>query len=908
MLSETVAIPSRGWDSNQPVKRRSMGAASRHRWSSFVRLGLVEEALGRLKSHGTYGVAIIGPAGVGKSMLSRRVKHALSPDTYVLQLLGSPGDAVVAYGAIDLLMARLPPLAVESPTAIIQGVTEFIRDEAGGREILVLIDELPSIDSASVGVLMHLLLSGMAKVMVMVRSISELPDDFLWLLNDGLLVERRLENFSRVEVAQLLSAGLGGCVSAAAASALFVASQGNPLVLHALVEEHVASGNLTANHGTWVVRDDIHLDPESALSGLVRMRLVREPDQISEALRKLAFIQRAPLQLVEAVLGEETVAQLERLGYLSIQGDAKLTAEFAEPHVGEAIRGWLSTAEKELVFQAISEIMVPDLDTSSTPELMRFAAWATEGGFPLKAEFALAACKNAAYECNPRLALRLSEGFTRDEPLWLELLIVRSAAYRALADYSRSLEEIEQISPEYLTQLSCEDFVAWSCAMTAALVWVKGGIERIPTIIGNAQGRISAETEHQTIQIALSKRLALTRFLYASHVGEFACVLAELEAGYQQNEDQDYRLNCGAFLSLAWTITGREIEAIDVARAVMGEARQRQLLLTAPDTAFLALVLAQMWTGQWRESIAAVDEVFANLPMVAHYAGGALELLHGLALIYAGKGKEAREVLQAAAAQLEVRDTFGASVVVDAAMAFANAQVGDVIETQKFLSLVAEPRHSTTWVFAAAARFCQLMAMRWIERPHAAELLAEAAREDLVKNRITTASIALFGATVDGSPDDFLLLEQTSLRRQGPMATLNATVANACRNKSAAKALRAAAMARELELDAVESRCMVLAIEFAQAAGDTRTVHQTRRDLHQLADTLPALPLAAPVITTTLTQRELQVAKLASKGMGNKTIADRIGVSVRTVEGHLYQVFAKFGITSRVELEQLEGF
>ena len=54
-----------------------------------------------------------------------------------------------------------------------------------------------------------------------------------------------------------------------------------------------------------------------------------------------------------------------------------------------------------------------------------------------------------------------------------------------------------------------------------------------------------------------------------------------------------------------------------------------------------------------------------------------------------------------------------------------------------------------------------------------------------------------------------------------------------------------------------------------------------------------------------LTSRELQVARLAIRGLSNREIATKIGVSVRTVEGHLYQVFAKLGITSR---QQLNGW
>ena len=54
--------------------------------------------------------------------------------------------------------------------------------------------------------------------------------------------------------------------------------------------------------------------------------------------------------------------------------------------------------------------------------------------------------------------------------------------------------------------------------------------------------------------------------------------------------------------------------------------------------------------------------------------------------------------------------------------------------------------------------------------------------------------------------------------------------------------------------------------------------------------------------TSKLTQRELDIARLAGQGYSNRDIAEAQGVSVRTVEGHLYRIFAKLGITSRDEL------
>lgn len=65
----------------------------------------------------------------------------------------------------------------------------------------------------------------------------------------------------------------------------------------------------------------------------------------------------------------------------------------------------------------------------------------------------------------------------------------------------------------------------------------------------------------------------------------------------------------------------------------------------------------------------------------------------------------------------------------------------------------------------------------------------------------------------------------------------------------------------------------------------------------------PALRQSAQPLP--LTAREREIANLVAAGLSNRQIADRLTVSVRTVEGHLYRACIKLDVTDREALADL---
>jgi DNA-binding CsgD family transcriptional regulator len=103
----------------------------------------------------------------------------------------------------------------------------------------------------------------------------------------------------------------------------------------------------------------------------------------------------------------------------------------------------------------------------------------------------------------------------------------------------------------------------------------------------------------------------------------------------------------------------------------------------------------------------------------------------------------------------------------------------------------------------------------------------------------------------------------------------------------------------------------------AEAAAEAAAAHRkagTRRSMlassaraRRLLDrcegaTTPAL---SGLLPDPLTPREREMASLAASGLTSTLIAQRLGVSARTVENHLQRSYAKLGVASRAELRSV---
>jgi DNA-binding NarL/FixJ family response regulator len=92
------------------------------------------------------------------------------------------------------------------------------------------------------------------------------------------------------------------------------------------------------------------------------------------------------------------------------------------------------------------------------------------------------------------------------------------------------------------------------------------------------------------------------------------------------------------------------------------------------------------------------------------------------------------------------------------------------------------------------------------------------------------------------------------------------------------------------------------------AADDRRRTVETAAAADRLADACggiktPALTLAAQPLP--LSTREREIANLVAQGLSTREIAERLVVSPRTVEGHIYRACVKLDVSDREGLAAL---
>jgi DNA-binding CsgD family transcriptional regulator len=843
---------------------------------------------GRLGGTAAALVVIAGGAGVGKSRLLEAAADAARAGgaAVVPPVLATRAAASIPFGAF----ADLVPDSVASLTgpALLRAVSASLRRRGrGGRPPLLVADDAHLLDASSAALVLNLAATGdAAMVIAAVRSGEPCPDAITALWKDRGALRLDLQPLAAAEVAKLLKALLpGGMVTALLARRVAEHSGGNPLYCRELVLAALAAGSIGQAGGVWRQTGPLVLSPR--LTELLHERVGVLSAAEREALELVVLAEPAGLDLLEPLTGPGPLAALEQRRLIAVDGTAPPRVRLGHPLYGDVIRGDLGAVRRRQLGTVLADALEARGDAGPR-SLLRIASWRLDAGTArpgLLTKAAYAASMLSDQQLAVRLAaeaLRLGGG--ADAGLALARAEVRrnhlDAAEEALAPWEGRAGSQAQ-AKEYLTE---------------RVPLVRWGLSRAPAtdaLLARARTWHPTSTWRQYLQA--------WAVLLAEDAGQLdqAARLGQDLLGHPGLEP-DTRLLAAFPASVALLFTGRTAQARQVVDDCFPLARR-----LGPELREYAWAVLAMWVGVRLETghHAGVVEPLARQAHQYALDHDDEELL-GLAGIVLGR----ISLCQGNLADCDPRQQHGVGL---AMLAQTEALCGNAAAARAALD-------------RAAAYFPWLQASHWLSRREYARARAwlAAAEGDLA----TAQSAALAAADDSGQ---FLLTQITfchdALRLGCPALAIAGRLAELAARTDAdlphAMAAHAAAAAAcdPPALEAAAGRfagagAVLLAAEAQAAAarayaghGRTETARQATARARQLAAACPGArtPLLRPPPAPGLTAREQQVARLAAQGLTSDQIAQRLVISVRTAESHLYHAFRKLGAHNRDELRAL---
>jgi DNA-binding NarL/FixJ family response regulator len=251
-------------------------------------------------------------------------------------------------------------------------------------------------------------------------------------------------------------------------------------------------------------------------------------------------------------------------------------------------------------------------------------------------------------------------------------------------------------------------------------------------------------------------------------------------------------------------------------------------------------------------------------------------------------------------------DTIGFGYRYQLPLVVALAMHGSAEESSAALELLEYRRHPS-WQYLAHEHS---LARAWVGAAHGAvseaiATLLSAADTCCERGQFAPEVMCLQTATQFGDRTCSQRLRELQSIVEGPRARLAADFAEALRSEDAETMT---AVSRDFErvgdrigaIDAAAQSAVAHRNEGLRGSALACAARAQRLAKQCGGAVTPALRRAAQQLP--LTEREFEIVMMLADGLSNRDIADRLTVSVRTVESHVYNAMAKTGTRCRAEL------
>jgi DNA-binding CsgD family transcriptional regulator len=259
--------------------------------------------------------------------------------------------------------------------------------------------------------------------------------------------------------------------------------------------------------------------------------------------------------------------------------------------------------------------------------------------------------------------------------------------------------------------------------------------------------------------------------------------------------------------------------------------------------------------------------------------------------------------------QLWQFDPDGLVGIASAAAAYASCLSGDLEEGRQHLRRAQDCRtiHSRgAWIFDCDRDYFLAMAAAFFSSKNlAAAKLLEQAGQHHARGALTAELFAISGAVRLG---DSAAAEDLAIKAsvvQGAFARLCEHYGKGLAGGDPEQLLLAAEHAHQIGNDLFALDAALAAASLAQNASDGARTAAARARTQQYRALLGPAGVRVDSHTTPLTAKETDIALRAVGGLTNRQIADELVLSVRTIESHLYQIYAKLHVSGRSELSDV---
>ncbi len=274
------------------------------------------------------------------------------------------------------------------------------------------VDDVHLLDELSTFVLHQIVQREAAKVVLTVREGERVPTEIYEIWRGGQFDRLDLQPLSAGEIAELLTATLGGPVYPDAAARLWKLTRGNALYLRNIVEQEVADGRIRQQSGYWQWIGEPTMP--KGLVELIESRFGALSPSVGEVIDALAVGEPLDMTALRRIADPDAIEEANLRGLITVDRvDDGLEVRLAHPLYGEVRRSRSPETRLRRLRGQVATELASAADSDDMRNVVRRATLSLDSDLTPDAELLLKAAGGAVWLGDLRLADRLAKAAIR---------------------------------------------------------------------------------------------------------------------------------------------------------------------------------------------------------------------------------------------------------------------------------------------------------------------------------------------------------------------------------------------------------------------------------------------------------------------------------------------------------------